>query len=703
MSLLQDIALDLARDSDVRRMRRAVRQVSIVLLFCVGYYAAGIVGILLGFPPSGIAAIWPPTAILLAALLLTSPRLWWAYLLAVVPTHLHLVAYFQQPSVPLVVMLFQVASNATHAVLGALAVRHVVGAPPRFDSLRNMATFILLAAFGATAVACALAVTLFLLTGWATDFWLAWRQRVLANVFAIITIPPLILLTVAGQAVTARRGRQQYGELGFLALGLLAVSTLVFSSYTPGPATSGALLFAPLPLLLWAAVRLGSGGLALSLLIVAGVSLVSASAGRGPFVAESTADNVLSLQVFLLAISLPLMLLAALVEERNLGEQALAQNEARYRAVVEDQTELICRFQPDGTYTFVNGAYCRYFKRSAEELIGHTFWEFIPPEGRQGAREFLDSITPDHPVASREHEVLAPGGELRWQQWRDRGFFDDHGRVVEYQAVGRDITDLKRAEEAVQRQREELAHALRVMTLGELTASFAHEINQPLAAIMSNAQATRRLLDTERAKPAITDALTDIVEAAKRASQIIQRLRTLFRKEHAERTVIDINALITDVVSLLRTDLQRRTISVSLALAETVPPVLGDSVQLQQVMLNLVVNACEAIAATEGASREIVVETRQAEPGRLAIVVCDSGIGVREPELERIFEHFVTSKPQGLGMGLAISRSIVQAHGGRIWATANHDRGLTLHVELPAHGGGQERDASFSRDLRSIQ
>jgi len=673
---------------------RDLVRASTVLLFCVGYYAAGIVGILLGFPPSGIAAIWPSTAILLAVLLLTPPRLWWAYLVAVVPTHLHLVANFQQPSVPLVVMLCQVASNATQAVLGALAVRHVVGAPPRFDSLRNMATFILLAAFGATAVACALAVTLFLLTGWATDFWLAWRQRVLANVFATITIAPLILLTVAGQVVPARRGRQRYGELGWLTLGLLAVSFLVFSSYAPGPATSGALLFAPLPLLLWAAVRLGSGGLALSLLVVAGVSLVSASAGRGPFVAQSTADNVLSLQVFLLAISLPLMLLAALVEERNLGEQALAQNEARYRAVVEDQTELICRFQPDGTYTFVNGAYCRYFKRSAKELIGHTFWEFIPPEGRQGARKLLDSITPDHPAASREHEVLAPGGELRWQQWRDRGFFDDHGRVVEYQAVGRDITDLKRAEEAVQRQREELAHALRVMTLGELTASFAHEINQPLTAIMTNAQATRRLLDTERAKPEITDALTDIVEAAKRASLIIQRLRTLFRKEQAERTVIDINALIIDVVSLLRTDLQRRTISVSLALAETVPPVLGDSVQLQQVMLNLVVNACEAIAATEGALREIVVETRQAEPGRLAFVVRDSGIGVREPELERIFEHFVTSKPQGLGMGLAISRSIVQAHGGRIWATANHDRGLTLHVELPAHGGGQERDAS---------
>ena len=134
-------------------------------------------------------------------------------------------------------------------------------------------------------------------------------------------------------------------------------------------------------------------------------------------------------------------------EERRTKEQALRFSEARYRAVVEDQTELICRFLPDGTYTFVNDAYCRYFQRSREELLGYSFWNFIPPEGHRAAREFLASITPERPIATREHEVLAPDGELRWQQWRDRGFFDDQGRVVEYQAVGRDITERKRAEQ----------------------------------------------------------------------------------------------------------------------------------------------------------------------------------------------------------------------------------------------------------------
>ena len=134
-------------------------------------------------------------------------------------------------------------------------------------------------------------------------------------------------------------------------------------------------------------------------------------------------------------------------EEQRTKEQALRFSEARYRAVVEDQTELICRFLPDGTYTFVNDAYCRYFQRSREELLGYSFWSFIPPEGHGAAREFLASITPERPIATREHEVLAPDGDLRWQQWRDRGFFDDQGRVVDYQAVGRDITERKHAEQ----------------------------------------------------------------------------------------------------------------------------------------------------------------------------------------------------------------------------------------------------------------
>ena len=254
----------------------------------------------------------------------------------------------------------------------------------------------------------------------------------------------------------------------------------------------------------------------------------------------------------------------------------------------------------------------------------------------------------------------------------------------------------RRAEEEAQRQRDELAHALRVSTLGELTASFAHEINQPLSAIMTNAQAARRLLAIEQAKPRdIEDALIDITGDANRASQTIRRLRALFRKEHAEHAAIDINALIEDVLGLLRNDIQGKNIVVRFTRGQALPTVLGDPVQLRQVVLNLIVNAGEAIALAASGPREIRIDTSQPEVGRVAIAVRDTGVGVKEPEVEQIFERFVSTKPQGLGMGLAISRSIVEAHHGRIWATRNDDLGLTLHVELPVR---PHRDASASAD-----
>jgi PAS domain S-box-containing protein len=247
-----------------------------------------------------------------------------------------------------------------------------------------------------------------------------------------------------------------------------------------------------------------------------------------------------------------------------------------------------------------------------------------------------------------------------------------------------DITRRRQAEDEAERQREELAHVLRTTTLGELAASLAHEINQPLAAIVANAQATRRLLDAGRAsRPGVVETLSDIVDDAKRASQVIRRLRALFRKEQVDRGPVDVNELVEDVVGLLRHDTERQRITVHCALQRGLARIPGDSVQLQQVLLNLLLNAREAIAIAEEGPRVIRIGTTERAKGGVAVSIRDTGIGVKEADLERIFEHFVTNKLDGLGMGLAISRSIVQAHGGRIWATVNDDWGLTLHLELP--------------------
>ena len=240
----------------------------------------------------------------------------------------------------------------------------------------------------------------------------------------------------------------------------------------------------------------------------------------------------------------------------------------------------------------------------------------------------------------------------------------------------------RRAEEAARRQRNELAHALRVATIGELTASFAHELNQPLTAIAANALAARRMLAADRANPEVDAALDDMASEAHRAAETVRRLRALFRKEAAGQSLVEVNALIDDVLNLLEASIRDRKITVRFRRGE-LPAVRADELQLRQVFVNLLVNAQDAIGVAGEGPREIDIETVRADAACVAITIRDSGAGAPEADLERIFEPFVTSKPRGLGLGLAITRSILQAHGGRIWASRNADRGLSLHVELP--------------------
>ncbi|HEY3098676.1 MAG TPA: ATP-binding protein [Methylomirabilota bacterium] len=247
-----------------------------------------------------------------------------------------------------------------------------------------------------------------------------------------------------------------------------------------------------------------------------------------------------------------------------------------------------------------------------------------------------------------------------------------------------ETTRRRHAEDEARRQREALAHALRVTTLGELAASLAHEINQPLSAIVTNAQATGRLLDAgSAATDDIRAALRDIAADGTRASKIIHRLRALFSKEQLPGRTVDVNELVVETLSLVEYDLRRRGIDIRSIHAPALPPVSMDQVQIQQVVLNLLVNAIEAVVAAGAGPRLITVTTIARGDDRVEICVADTGVGATSPDLERMFEPFVTTKINGLGMGLAISRSIVRAHEGKIWATANADRGITVHVELP--------------------
>ena len=431
-----------------------------VLLVLAGYYAGSIFGIQLGLPPSGIGATWPPTAILLAALLLAPPRYWWMYLLGVVPAHLHVVASFQLPEVPVVVMLCQVGSNILLAVLAALALRPLIGAPPQLGNHRNMGAFILLGVL-ATAVASAVAVWLFLLTGWAADFWHVWRQRVLANVFSIITIPPVIVLAFAGQLVGAHATRRAYLELALITVGVLVVGIPVFGLDSPGPSTLPALLLAPLPFLIWAAVRVGVGGTGLTLLIVAGVALANAYIGRGPFINQAPDVNVLSLQIFLPAISIPILLLAALVEERRQAEEALKQTSKRAEVALAERSLQLAlagkaalvgsyaydvdtdMMQVDAGYAALHGLPEGTVQTTRSEWRARTHPDDAARvEGmrQQAFREGLGEY-------AIEYRIVRSGGEVRWIESRSFITYTSEGRPQRVAGVNIDITGRKRAEE----------------------------------------------------------------------------------------------------------------------------------------------------------------------------------------------------------------------------------------------------------------
>jgi two-component system sensor kinase FixL len=263
---------------------------------------------------------------------------------------------------------------------------------------------------------------------------------------------------------------------------------------------------------------------------------------------------------------------------------------------------------------------------------------------------------------------------------------DDEGQVRYYDGILEDITELRQAREEARKRREEIAHLGRVATMGELSASLAHELNQPLTAILSNAQAALRFIAGDSPDLAeIRDILGDIVADDRRAGNVIHRLRSLFRKGEFEKVAVNINDLIQEVVSLINTEAMIRNVSIEIKLDRSLAPVLGDRIHLQQVIINFILNASEAMTDIDDSHREIIISTSKADKKMVKVGVRDSGSGIMEDKLDQIIEPFYTTKPEGMGMGLSINRSIIDAHAGRFWAENNPDRGATFYFTLPIH------------------
>jgi signal transduction histidine kinase/integral membrane sensor domain MASE1 len=820
------------------------------LLLAAAYYAGAILGFAFTFSPLPVSVLWLPNAIVLGALLLAPTRSWWLLLVAVLPVHL---AVEVRSGVPPGMVACWYVSNTLEAVLGAWLVRRRTGRPVRLDRYEHVAVFIVFAGLLAPVLSSFLDAGFVRLNDWGeSGYWSVWRNRVLSNSLAVLTVVPVLLAWDRGVAGLGTWSRGRRAEAALLTTALLAVSLLAFG--WPGTGRTPALMYAPLPLLLLAAVRFGPGGASAGVLVVVLLSTWSAVHGRGPFVQQPPSDSALNIQLLFLGLSITLLILAAVLEERRCAlqsaklrgeQQQLAMSAAQMGswdcrvphrsidisaearrilgipAVGEVRTisqflELIHREERPMASRAITRSMIAGDPLDIEFRLaranGHVRWvlcsgkAILDARGRPdrliglcadvtqrkadetlvaGQHRMLDMIASGAPLemvldrlvglVESEREGLAcsilllegdgfhvrhgcalglpgdfvqradaslvghgPASDGRTVK-RDRPVmtFDicedpawesrralaaglglrycwsspvvaEQGPVLGWLAVynqeSRDpgptelrlidlatdivalVLDRKRVEAEAHEQRRALAHLSRVVMLGELSGVLAHEIAQPLSAILSNTQAAQRLLLME--PPRLDDIgaiLRDIVSDDQRAVQVIRHHQAMLKKDPVDASVLDLNEIATSSLELARVDLAVHGVRVDARLAPGLPGVLGDRVQLQQVILNLAINACDAMSTVAPVERRLSVETRHTPDGFVELCIGDQGTGISDEHRARIFEPFFTTKARGLGVGLAICRSIVVAHRGRLQARNNDGRGALFCLTLPAH------------------
>ena len=373
------------------------------------------------------------------------------------------------------------------------------------------------------------------------------------------------------------------------------------------------------------------------------------------------------------------------VTERKRAEQALRESEAKFRAAIDGIAGLVAIMAPSGELEAVNRPIVEYFGRTVEELKNWGTSDAVHPEDLPRALESyktsLATGTPFH----HELRLRRFDGEYRWFENRGVPIRDESGRITRWYCLLVDIDDRIRALERLQQMQSDFAHMNRVSMMGELAASLSHEILHPIATARNNARSGMRFL--EMSPPNLDEAreaLGCVVRDADRAKDIVGRIRNQIKKAPSRKERFDLNEAINEAIVMVRNTITRNGVSVSARLMDGLAPVQGDRVQLQQVLVNLILNAVEAMSSVEDGTRELSIRTEQSQTDGILVAVQDSGPGVDPVNLERVFEPFYTTKTSGIGMGLSICQTIIHGHGGRLWMSANEPRGAVFQFTLPA-------------------
>jgi PAS domain S-box-containing protein len=374
--------------------------------------------------------------------------------------------------------------------------------------------------------------------------------------------------------------------------------------------------------------------------------------------------------------------------ERRSAEQALRESEQRFRDYTEIASDWRWETGPDHRFISIS-ARLASAGIGAVDRIGQRRWDFVPTDMDEDPKKWSEHIA--------VHDAHLPFRDFTYRMRRDNGLpvyirtsgkplFDAENRFLGYRGVATDITaevQGREAEQALRQARTELAHVTRVTTLGELTASIVHEVNQPLAAISTTGEACLRFLDRDVPDlSSVREGIVGMIDDSRRAVEVVRRIRALSRKAEPQMSPLNINDLINDVVRLIQREVADHGVSMQLDLASEMPLVPGDRVGLQQVIINLVMNGMEAMADITDRPRHLRIRSRS-EPDKVVVAVEDSGVGIQPDAADRLFTSFYTTKPSGLGMGLSICRSIIEAHGGRLSASPNVGPGATFQFSLP--------------------
>ena len=374
------------------------------------------------------------------------------------------------------------------------------------------------------------------------------------------------------------------------------------------------------------------------------------------------------------------------ITDSKLAQEKLRASELHLRQMTETIPEMLWSATPQGAIDYCNARVLDYTGSSVEEIMNSGWTKLLHPDDvGQTAQEWMSCVTTGAPYRVEVRIFHAADRTYRWCVTSALPLLDQQGHILKWYGTVVDMNDWKQAQEELRNTQAELAHMARAMTMGELTASIAHEVNQPLSGIITNASTCLRML---AANPPNIDGARETAQRTirdgNRASEVVTKLRALFSKKEATTEAVDLNEATREVVALSLSGLQRNRVILRQELADDIPVVMADRVQLQQVILNLVLNASDAMSGVDERPRELVIRTAREEGDQVRLIVRDAGVGFDPQAMDRLFEAFYTTKSDGMGMGLSVSRSIIESHQGRLWATPNDGPGATFSFSIPS-------------------